>query len=344
MIDVNYINDGFVTSSYADPVLVFEREMNSVAIELANIKTEYDNAVAPFLLESEVTGIMTEKNEENIKKEKTNVFAKLGRLVKSIVKKIIELADKIIGKVKDLSFSLKSNEKKMEKLMKEHPELSKEKIKILCEKGGLDFSDLKSFSVMDKAFDELLDAASNPKVDEKGFKAKYDKFVSNLKNDKSGIQTAAKAAVAVTAVVGVGKAITEVRKGMAQTDEAVRKMKNRANKDEEQIYMYMKKCDDINYDGMGKFQLTLNALRLKNGKQAQVIGKNVSIFTRAINSIAKIADRFLDTSASKAVFGDVNNNFKQNKEYTHKYKKETDGSRESSSSSKGNTKPKDEKK
>ena len=334
MIDVNYINDGFITSSYTNPVLVFEREMQSIAVTLANIKTEYDNAVAPFLLESEITGILTEKNEENINKEKTNVFAKLGKVVKNIVKKVIELADKLIGKVKDLSFSLKSNEKKMERLIKEHPELSKEKIKILSEKGGLDFSDFKSFAVMDKAFDELLEAANNPKVDSKGFRAKYDKFVADLKNDKSGIQTAAKAATAVASVVGVSYAITQARKGMADTDDAIRKMKNRANKDESRIYNYMKNNKNIDYDSMGKFQLALNAFRLKHGKQAQVIGENISIFSRIVNSVAKVADRFLDTDASKAVFGDVNKNYKQNKEYGHKHNKETDGNRESRNKSK----------
>ena len=327
MIDVNYINDGFVTSSYTDPVLVFEREMQSIAVTLANIKTEYDNAVAPFLLESEITGILTEKNEENINKEKTNVFAKLGKVVKNIVKKVIELADKLIGKVKDLSFSLKSNEKKMELLIKEHPELSKEKIRILSEKGGLDFSDFKSFTVMDKAFDELLEAANNPKVDSKGFRAKYDKFVADLKNDKSGIQTAAKAAVAVTAVIGVSKAISDARKGIAQTDEAARKMKNRANRDEARIYKEMKKNKDIDYEGMGKIQLCLNAFRLKHGKQAQVLGNNVSIITKFVNSVANAADKILGSKLANKVLGDVHGNFKKNKEYEHKKSFETDGER-----------------
>lgn len=316
MIDIQYINNGFMESKFSNPVYLFEKEMEQIGNELMNIQEEYMDAISPFTLESEITGIMTEANKEKINEEKSNVLAKLGKLIKTIVKKILELADKLIDKIKNLSFSLKSNEKKMDQLIKQHPELSKEKIQILCEKGGLDFSDLKSFSSMDKAFNELKNAAKNDSIDEKSFRGKYEKFASDVRNERTGLQTAAKVAGAATVVIGLYTAVKKAKEGMAKADMEVRKMKKEAQAEESEIYRELSK--EGKFKSMGKYQLLLNAYRLKNSKKAQVLGENVSLITKLANKIAEVADKATSTNASKAVFGDVSGNFKKNKRYEMK--------------------------
>lgn len=312
MICMDYINTGITNSPYTDPVLIFEREMDSLTNKLTSMYNEYRIKTAPYFLESEMIGIMTESDKKKIENENKNFFGKVGKLVQSMAKKIADLIDKLIGKIKDLTFSLKNNEKKLDRLIKEHPEIAEEKIKKLAEEGGLNFSDFRSFGDMDKAFVNLYKAAKDSKVDPESFKGKCQAFANKINTDKSKLQTAAKV---ITVSAGAALAVSQCRKMFHDANKAAKDAKETAKKEEVEIYRElrrMSKQNEITLDKMGKMQLLLNIFRLKNGKKAQIIGENVSIANRFMNVLTKSLDSVFDSKVSKSILGDVNDNYKKN--------------------------------
>lgn len=312
MIDINYILQGNCNTYNPSPYYLLESALIDFENEIDYYYNEYCTNVSPLYLESEITGVLTVEKQENIGKEKTNILAKIGQAVKSIIKKIHDFCDSCMNKVKDLVFSFKSSEKKMNKLIKEHPELSKEKIQFLCDEGGLDFNDFKSFSQMDKAFDELLEAAKDPKVDEKSMKGKFNKFKKKVDNDKSSLQSAAKVAGAATTVIGLYTTVKLIKKAQKDSAEASAKMRKQNDIDKKNIDDIMKKVsNDDQYKNMGKMTYVLNAYRIKSGHQSKVLNDHVSIVSKMSNMFASAIDKMASTGSAKAIFGDVNQNYKK---------------------------------
>lgn len=316
MIDINYILQGNCNTYNPSPYYLLESALIDFGNEIDYYYNEYCTNVSPLYLESEITGVLTVEKQENIGKEKTNILAKIGQAVKSIIKKIHDFCDSCMNKVKDLVFSFKSSEKKMNKLIKEHPELSKEKIQFLCDEGGLDFNDFKSFSQMDKAFDELLEAAKDPKVDEKSMKGKFNKFKKKVDNDKSSLQTAAKVAGAATTVIGLYTTVKLIKKAQKDSAEASAKMRKQCDIDKQSINtlmqeIYTKKDKENDFNSMGKMTYVLNAYRIKSGHQSKVLNNHVSIVSKMANMFTKAVDKITNTGASKAILGDVNTNYRK---------------------------------
>ncbi len=313
MIDINYILQGNCNTYNPSPYYLLESALIDFENEIDYYYNEYCTNVSPLYLESEITGVLTVEKQENIGKEKTNILAKIGQAVKSIIKKIHDFCDSCMNKVKDLVFSFKSSEKKMNKLIKEHPELSKEKIQFLCDEGGLDFSDFKSFSQMDKAFDELLEAAKDPKVDEKSMKGKFNKFKKKVDNDKSSLQSAAKVAGAATTVIGLYTAVKLIKKTQKDSAEASAKMRKQCDIDKQSINTLMQEIyrgEEDEFNNMGKMTYVLNAYRIKSGHQSKVLNDHVSIVSKMANMFTKAVDKITNTGASKAILGDVNKNYR----------------------------------
>jgi len=316
MVDINYILQGNCNTYNPSACLLLESALMNFENEVNSYYDEYCTNVSPLYLESDITGILTEKKQEEASKEKTNVLAKIGQAVKAIVKKIRDFCDSCMNKVKDMMFSIKSSEKKMNKLIKEHPELSKEKIQFLCDEGGLDFNDFKSFAQMDKAFDELLAAAKDPKVDEKSMKGKFNKFKKKVDGDKTTLQTAAKVAGAATTVIGLYSAVKAIKKTQKDTAEASAKMRKQCDIDKQAVNtlmqeVYKNEGKENDFNAMGKMTYVLNAYRIKSGHQSKVLNSHVSIVSKMANMFAGAVDKLTNTGASKAVLGDVNTNYRK---------------------------------
>ena len=334
MIDINYILHGNVNSYNPSMYILLEESFIQFDQEVQDAIDNYKMNVSPFYLESEIVGVMTESDEKGIKKEKKNIFGRIGEAVRNIVKKIREFCDKCINKVKDITFSMKSSEKKMNRLVKEHPELSREKIQFLCDEGGIDFNDFKSFKEMDNAFYQLVQAAKDPKVDEKSMKGKFEKFKKKVKNDDSAIQTVAKVAGAAGAIISLFTAIKLIKKTKQDSAEASARLRKQNDIDKKNIDEMMKKAydgRDEEFTNMGKMTYVLNAYRIKSGHQSKVLNDHVGIVSKMTNMFASAIDKLASTGPAKAIFGDVNQNYKEDienaKDRLNSIKKYYDGDR-----------------
>lgn len=311
MVDINYINNGFSDSEFTNPYYTLEKALNEFETEYHTLLEEVALQNDMYSLEYDVTGIMTEANKEKKKDNTETVLGKIGRMVRTLIKSILDFCDSCVQKIKDLVFACKSNEKKMNRLVREHPELSKEKIQILCDEGGLDFSDFKSFESMDKAFYNLLKLAKDDSVGSDTFKGKCEQFKEKVSKERTSLQTAAKVATAATTLIGVGTAISKAKSASKEAHASSVELKHQITKEQHEIYTELnslKGHDKVEKEG--KFSLLLDMWYLKNGYKSKVIGKRVSKVTRLSKSIAGALDKIVGSSFGRFVGGDVHGNFK----------------------------------
>ena len=133
-ISNNYVNRGYDVL-FNDDVTIFENYcdscMNKVYQAAAEFKASADTSIFESLSFYK-SNLLDDVVFEDAEKAKKNFFEKLGAQIVAMFKKFIELIDRAINKVKDFIFSTRDNEKKLNALIKKHPELAKEKIQIMC--------------------------------------------------------------------------------------------------------------------------------------------------------------------------------------------------------------------
>ena len=312
MVDINYINNGFSDSEFTNPYYTLEKALNEFETEYHTLLEEVALQNDMYSLEYDITGIMTEANKEKKRENSETVLGKIGRMVRTLIKSILDFCDACVQKIKDVVFACKSNEKKMNRLVREHPELSKEKIQVLCDEGGLDFSDFKSFESMDKAFYNLLKLAKDESVGSDTFKGKCEQFKEKVSKERTSLQTAAKVATATTALIGVGTAISKAKSASKEAHASSIELKHQITKEQHELYTELnslKSHDEVEKEG--KFRLLLDMWYLKNGYKSKVVGNRVSKVTRLSKSIASALDKIVGSSFGRFVGGDVHGNFKK---------------------------------
>ena len=132
-ISNNYVNRGYDVL-FNDDVTIFENYCDSCMDKVYQAAAEFKASADTSIFESlsfYKSNLLDDVVFEDAGAAKKNFFTKIGEQIIAISKKFIELIDKAISKVKDYIFSTKDNEKKLNALIKSHPELAKEKIQIL---------------------------------------------------------------------------------------------------------------------------------------------------------------------------------------------------------------------
>lgn len=327
MVDINYINYGFNDSEFTNPYYALERALHEFETGYHMLLEENALEDNIYSLEYDIIGVMTESDKEKKRNSNDTLLGKIGRMVRTLIKRILDFCDACAQKIKDVVFSCKSNEKKMNRLIREHPELSKEKIQVLCDEGGLDFSDFKSFADMDKAFYNLLKLAKDDSVGSDTFKGKCERFKETVGRERTTLQTAAKVATATTTLIGVGTAISKAKTASKEAHANSVELKHQITKEQHEIYTQLnalKGHDDVEKEG--KFRLLLDMWYLKNGHESKVIGNHVSKVTKLSKSIAGALDKLVGSSLGRFIGGDVHGNFKddmkKNFKNTKKYYKD----------------------
>ena len=327
MISISYIKNGYEESLYCDPFSVYQRYSDTCFENIQESYKEFQTNTASIFLESEIMGNISEEQQLYLEKEKSNVFAKIGKTIMDLAKKFGELCDKLIQKIKDFSFSMKSNEKKMDQLLKEHPELSREKVKLLVAEGELELSDMKSLAELDKEFYKLMDLAKSKDVDPNSFRGKCKAFEEKLKSGDSKLLTAAKVATAVTTLALF---LPKIKKTIAEANSTCKKLKAESNDRNSKLYEELQKASkagktDVKVEEMGKFQTLLAMNRLLTNKEAQLLKKNQGLIDKAKTNIAVILDKFFDKDGAKKIFGNINDNYQTNMKSSVKKRKKAEG-------------------
>ena len=202
MIRIDYINGDYSLESY----MLFRPYKTYLETCLDDLKPAYSrflSAYDRFDLEYTVMESVSDDTLFIYESEKKSFLQQVGEKILELRDKFIELVNKIIDKIKTASFNNKSNVQKLEKLIKDHPELKNETIAAFND-GTLNLTNIKSFKELDDSIDTILKMAKKGDIDPDSLQGKWEAAKKKFEENRDKIQ---KTAVAGTAVIGLGLAI-----------------------------------------------------------------------------------------------------------------------------------------
>ena len=302
MISVNYINSGFTSLYNNDDSYSFLKYLEESDNEIRSINVKYKMDVSRVLMERSIMG--DDGSYTNFfEAENKNFIEKIGAALIELGKKFNEMIDKMIDKIKDFAFKFKNNEKKMDLLVKQHPELGKEKIKVLCDKGGLDFSDINNMAKLNSAFEEILRASKKGNVDPASLKGKWETAKKKILGDDYEKKGVVGAVAAVGTVLTVAVAVKKFKPEIADWKSKLNDIQSKEKVLDAEAYEAIKK-DNANIENAGYASTILAINRERKQLHAKAIGQQQSVVDKIVNSIAKGIDSLVGSKTGKAILGD----------------------------------------
>ena len=304
MISAAYINNGCVDSFFEKAFEQYDKEVFSLMNEANKSYVELRINTDLITLESEIMGELENSQTAILEAEGQNFIKKIGQTLISLFESFVKFVDSIVEKLKDFKFRLKSNEKKMNYLVKNHPELTKEKIQILADEGGLDFSDFKSLAELDKEFFQIVEMSKKADVSPDSLKGKWEAAKKKLNMQDSTVKTVATVASAATAVISLVVAIKKFKGDVAKSHRDAIASKTAIRRAKAAAYDAIKK-DNPDSGNWGKANVLLGIYRELQGKHQKAIQNDASILNKMSNAIASAIDKALDSSAAKSILGNT---------------------------------------
>ena len=304
MISAAYINNGCVDSFFEKAFKQYDKEVFSLMNEANKSYVELRINTDLITLESEIMGELENSQTTILEAEGQNFVKKIGQTIISLFESFVKFVDSIVQKVKDFNFRLKSNEKKMNSLVKNHPELTKEKIQILADEGGLDFSDFKSLAELDKEFFQIVEMSKKADVSPDSLKGKWEAAKKKLNMQDSTVKTIATVASAATAVISLAVAIKKFKGDVAKSHRDALKSKETIRRAKAAAFGAISQ-DNPDSDNWGKANVLLGIYRELQGKHQKAIQNDASILNKMSNAIASAIDKALDSSAAKSILGNT---------------------------------------
>ena len=302
MISAAYINNGCVDSFFEKAFEQYDKEVFSLINEANKSYVELRINTDLIMLESEIMGELENPQTAILEAEGQNFVKKIGQTIISLFESFVKFVDSIVQKVKDFNFRLKSNEKKMNSLVKNHPELTKEKIQILADKGGLDFSDFKSLAELDKEFFQIVEMSKKADVKPDSLKSKWEAAKKKLNMQDSTVKTVATVASAATATIGLAVAIKKFKGDVAKSQKEATASKESIHRAYAYAYNSIIK-DKPESKQWGIANMILGIYRELQGKHQKAIQHDASVLNKMGNVIANGIDKVLESKAGKSVFG-----------------------------------------
>ena len=316
MISAAYINNGCVDSFFEKAFEQYDKEVFSLMNEANNSYVELRSNTDLIMLESEIMGELENSQTAILEAEGQNFVKKIGQTIISLFESFVKFVDSIVQKLKDFNFRLKSNEKKMNSLVKNHPELTKEKIQLLADEGGLDFSDFKSLAELDKEFFKIVEMSKKADVSPDSLKGKWEAAKKKLNMQDSTVKTVATVATTATAVISLAVAIKKFKGDVAKSHYNVIDSKDDIRRAKATAYDAITK-DNPDSGNWGKANVLLGIYRELQGKHQKAIQNDASVLNKMSNAIASAIDKALDSSAAKSVLGDTKHSIHADLKYIH---------------------------
>ena len=304
MISAAYINNGCVDSFFEKAFEQYENDVNSLISEARKSYVDLRSNTDLIMLESEIMGELDNSQIAILEAEGQSFVKKLGQTLISLFESFVKFVDSIVQKVKDFNFSLKSNEKKMNALVKNHPELAKEKIQLLADEGGLDFSDFKSLADLDKEFFQIVEMSKKADVKPDSLKSKWEAAKKKLNMQDSTVKTVATVASAATAVISLVVAIKKFKGDVAKSHRDALKSKETIRRAKASAFAAISQ-DNPDSDNWGKANVLLGIYRELQGKHQKAIQHDASVLNKMSNAIASAIDKALDSAAGKSILGNT---------------------------------------
>ena len=304
MISAAYINNGCVDSFFEKAFEQYDKEVFSLMNEANNSYVELRSKTDLIMLESEIMGELENSQTAILEAEGQSFVKKIGQTIISLFESFVKFVDSIVQKLKDFNFRLKSNEKKMNSLVKNHPELTKEKIQLLADEGGLDFSDFKSLAELDKEFFKIVEMSKKADVSPDSLKGKWEAAKKKLNMQDSTVKTIATVASAATATISLALAIKKFKGDVAESHRDAIASKTTIQRAKACAFAAISQ-DNPDSDNWGKANVLLGIYRELQGKHQKAIQNDASVLNKMSNAIASAIDKALDSTAAKSILGNT---------------------------------------
>ena len=304
MISAAYINNGCVDSFFEKAFEQYDKEVFSLMNEANKSYVELRINTDLIMLESEIMGELENSQTAILEAEGQSFVKKIGQTIISLFESFVKFVDSIVQKLKDFNFRLKSNEKKMNSLVKNHPELTKEKIQLLADEGGLDFSDFKSLAELDKEFFQIVEMSKKADVKPDCLKGRWEAAKKKLNMQDSTVKTIATVASAATATISLALAIKKFKGDVAESHRDAIASKTTIQRAKACAFAAISQ-DNPDSDNWGKANVLLGIYRELQGKHQKAIQNDASVLNKMSNAIASAIDKALDSTAAKSILGNT---------------------------------------
>ena len=140
--------------------------------------------------------LLTEATDDAVnEKKKQGILAKIGDVVMGAIKKLIGIMDTFVQKFQEFVWSRKSDDRKIDELIRLHPRLKDE---IVAHKKDLNLQDIKSVNDILNGTYSVINQINKGKISEPEAKSKFDKLVDFAKNKATPILSTATAVITFT--------------------------------------------------------------------------------------------------------------------------------------------------
>ena len=215
MIRVNYINKYDIFDETEDFI---HDQFISVESAIADYENLYNKMHEFDFVES-----VSDENEALIVEEGKNLIEKIGDAVIAAVNKVVTMINSVITNIKNMMTSHKDDTKKLDKLLKDHPELKNE-VLLSLKQGDLDIKSLKDMNeYLDESY-ELVKKIESGKVTPSKAEDAYDKIVKKFEKAKPIFTGIAAVGSAVTAIAAIHKFLPTLKEQQMQSEIAKKKM------------------------------------------------------------------------------------------------------------------------
>lgn len=293
MIRMNYINDTYAFES-DNIVRSYNKYLDSCLDDMEPVFSEYSLICDKIDLELMMMESTSEENMIVYEEAKKSFLQKVGEKILELRDKFIEFVDKMIDKIKTFTFNHSSNEQKLKKLLKEHPEFKNDTLMAVRE-GTLNLNNIKSLKDLDDNFNEIIKLAKKDNIDPDSLQGKIEAFKEKYNAKIERIEKAAKTTtVIITASLAVMTFGPKIAEALKNADECKKKRNNYYLNAYKELQNGIKDNNGNEYkitNDTGKYQAITSLNRWIDGEYAKILGKNLNVIDLIRNSI----DKFLDS-------------------------------------------------
>ena len=234
MIRMNYINDTYAFES-DNIVRSYNKYLDSCLDDMEPVFSEYSLICDKIDLELMMMESTSEENMIVYEEAKKSFLQKVGEKILELRDKFIEFVDKMIDKIKTFTFNHSSNEQKLKKLLKEHPEFKNDTI-LAVREGTLNLTNIKSFKELNDDFDKIMEMARKGNIDPNSLKGKVDAAIE--KHEKR-LKKVAEVAGAASAIITAAALLATIGGKIAQHKKFTLEFKNAESKSVVAFYNQM---------------------------------------------------------------------------------------------------------
>lgn len=307
VISANYIFNGATNEMLSDDFVACEKFLDTSLNEFDIEYMNYQTRVNTLTLECSIMNtVMDDETKLLIEDANSNIVSKLGEKLIEMGKKFIEYIEKKINEIKDKFFKYKNNEKKLAELIKKHPEMGKEKIKLMCDEGALDFSDMKSLAEMDREFMKIVKLAKEGEEDPDTLKAKWNHVKKKWISDDDKVTQITKVAGAATAVISLVVLVKTFGPKIAESKKKLQEEKLNQQRTNAEIMQALESSGFKKNQGYFSTMLAMN--RERQGKHMQAMGEHLNAINKLENIFASAADKVAGTKGIDKMEGIQKNN------------------------------------